>query len=472
MPQPLVPGLSRFVEILGDGGVLTDPDLLTRYTHDQRDLMRGETPAVLRPRSVDEVRQLVRLAGNLGYGLVPQGGNTSYVGGATPEPGRRQLVVSLERMNRIRAVDPVGFTLACDAGVVLADAQAAAESQGCLLPLSLGAEGSCRLGGNVGTNAGGLQVLRYGMTRDLVLGLEVVLPDGSLFSDMRTLRKNNIGYDLKQLFIGAEGTLGIVTGVVLKLWPAQTRRATAWVQLAADAPIPEIAALVRRETADLASTFELISATSLGLVAAMRGAELALAAGSGGALLIELSASSERIPLDDLLLGTLEVLMEEGHVEDAVFAQSERQRQEMWTVRETIPEAEKHAGGSVKLDIAVPTSAVSAFLARASSVVEAAKPGTGLSFYGHVGDGNIHFNLLVPEGRDRIAFTREVEEGVAHAVYAVAIDLGGSFSAEYGIGRFKRDLLCRYEDATRADLIGRIKQAIDPKRQMNDGALV
>ncbi|MGH1588875.1 FAD-binding oxidoreductase [Methylobacterium phyllosphaerae] len=452
--------------------MITDAGSLIRYTHDQRALMQGQTPGVLRPGSTEEVQEIVRLAARLGFGLVPQGGNTSYVGGATPEPGRGQLVVALERMNRVRSVDPTGFTLACDAGTILADAQAAAEASGCLLPLSLGAEGSCRLGGNVGTNAGGLQVLRYGMTRDLVLGLEVVLPDGSLFSDMRMLRKNNIGYDLKQLFVGAEGTLGIVTGVVLKLWPAQTKRATAWMQLTAGAPIPEIAALVRRETADLASTFELISASSLGLVADMRGTELGLAAGPGGAVLLELSASSERIPLDDILLGTLEALIEAGHVEDAVLAQSERQRREMWTIRETIPEAEKHAGGSVKLDIAVPTSAVSTFLTLAGAVVEVQAPGTRLSFYGHVGDGNIHFNLMVPPGRDRIGFTREVEEGVAHAVYAVAVDLGGSFSAEYGIGRFKRDLLSRYGDPTRLSLLGALKQAIDPQGLMNAGAMI
>jgi FAD/FMN-containing dehydrogenase len=466
------PDLSAFHDLLGEGGLVTDPASLTRYTHDQRALMQGQTPGVLRPRSTEEVQEIVCLAARHGFGLVPQGGNTSYVGGATPEPGCGQLVVSLERMNRVRSVDATGFTLACDAGTILADAQAAAEASGCLLPLSLGAEGSCRLGGNVGTNAGGLQVLRYGMTRDLVLGLEVVLPDGSLFSDMRTLRKNNIGYDLKQLFIGAEGTLGIVTGVVLKLWPAQTRRATAWMQLAADAPIPEIAALVRRETADLASTFELISASSLGLVADLRGADLGLAAGPGGAVLLELSASSERIPLDDILLGTLEALMEAGHVEDAVLAQSERQRREMWTIRETIPEAEKHAGGSVKLDIAVPTSAVSDFLERAGAVMAEHAPGTRLSFYGHVGDGNIHFNLMVPAGRDRIAFTREVEEGIAHAVYTVAIELGGSFSAEYGIGRFKRDLLGRYGDSVRLDLLAAVKRAVDPAGLMNAGAMI
>ncbi|WP_430913254.1 FAD-binding oxidoreductase [Methylobacterium sp. sgz302541] len=464
--------LAPFRALLGEGGVLDAPDRVEPYILDHRGLMRGETRAVLRPRTVAEVQEIVRLAGTAGLGLVPQGGNTGYVGGATPESGRRQLVVSLERLASVRTVDPLNFTMACDAGIVLAEAQAAAAAQGLLLPLSLGSEGSCRLGGNIGTNAGGLQVLRYGMTRDLVLGLEVVMPDGSLLSDMKALRKNNAGTDIRQLFVGAEGTLGIVTGVVLKLWPAQDHRATAWVSLAESAPLPEIAARVRRETSDLVTTFELISASSLDLVASMRGAGLGVAAGSGGALLLELSSSSPRIPLDDVLLGTLEALMEEGWVEDAVIAQSESQRRAFWSIRETIPEGEKAAGGSVKLDIAVPVSAVSAFLERGAGIVAAQMPGVRLSFYGHVGDGNIHYNLLVPEGRDRLAFTREVESGVAHALYALAIDLGGSFSAEYGIGRFKRDLLARYADPTRLSLIAALKRILDPEGRMNAGAML
>lgn len=468
MPDALAP----FRDLLGEGGVLSEPDRTAAYTLDHRELMRGQTEAVLRPRSVAEVQGLVRLARTQGYGLVPQGGNTGYVGGATPEPGRRQLVVSLERMTRIRAVDPLNFTLACDAGVVLAEAQRAASEHDLLLPLSLGSEGSCRLGGNLGTNAGGLQVLRYGMTRDLVLGIEAVLPEGALFSDMRTLRKNNIGYDLKQAFIGAEGTLGIVTGVVLKLWPAQAFRTTAWLQLSAGAPVPEIAALVRRETSDLATTFELISASSLGLVAEMRGADPGLRAGPGGAVLLELQASSARIPLDDVLMGTLEHLMEQGFVEDAVLAQSETQRRAMWAIRETIPEGEKHAGGSVKHDIAVPVSQLTAFLDRGGALLSERMPEVRLSFYGHVGDGNIHYNLVVPQGQDRLAFTREIEAGIAHDLYAIALDLGGSFSAEYGIGRFKRDLLARYGDPTRLGLIAAVKRAFDPEDVMNAGAML
>lgn len=470
--MPEDPDLAPFRALLGEGGVLEERERIEPYILDHRGLMRGETRAVLRPKRVGEVQELVRLAGRLGLGLVPQGGNTGYVGGATPEAGRRQLVVSLERLARLRAVDPLNFTMACDAGMVLAEAQKAAAAHGLLFPLSLGSEGSCRLGGNIGTNAGGLQVLRYGMTRDLVLGIEAVLPDGSLLSDMRALRKNNAGTDIRQLFVGAEGTLGIVTGVVLKLWPAQSHRATAWVSLAAGAPLPEIAARVRRETSDLVSTFEFISASSLDLVATMRGASLGVSAGPGGALLLELSSSSARIPLGDLLLGTLETLVEEGWVEDAVIAQSEAQRRAFWSIRETVPEAEKAAGGSVKLDIAVPVSAVSAFLEQGAVIVAEEMPGVRLSFYGHVGDGNIHYNLMVPAGTERIAFTRAVEAGIAHALYALAMELGGSFSAEYGIGRFKRDLLARYADPTRLSLMAALKRTLDPDGRMNAGAML
>ncbi|MFG1410974.1 FAD-binding oxidoreductase [Xanthobacter sp. VTT E-85241] len=464
--------LAAFRALLGEAGVMTAPDFIAPYVVDHRQLIRGTTPAVLRPRSTQEVQGVVRLAAQFGFGLVPQGGNTSYVGGATPDESGRQLVVSLERMNRIRAVDPLGFTLSADAGVILADAQAAAQAVGLMLPLSLGSEGSCRLGGNIGTNAGGLSVLRYGMTRDLVLGLEAVLPDGSLLGDMRALRKNNVGYDLKQMFIGGEGTLGIVTGVVLKLCPEQVLTATAWLQLAKGAPLPQMLAQVRRETADLVSSFEFITANSVALVAALKPGEVNLTTGSGGAVLLEVSASSHRVPLDEILMGTLEALMEKGWVEDALLAQSERQRADMWAVRETVPEGEKHAGGSVKHDISVPISALDAFLEQGGAAVAAYDPALMLSVYGHVGDGNIHYNIVVPPGEDRLGFTRRIEAGLAHELYAIAATLGGSFSAEYGIGRLKRDLLERYGDPVRRALMGRVKAAFDPAGLMNAGAMV
>jgi FAD/FMN-containing dehydrogenase len=465
-------GLDGFREVLGEAGMVTSPDLLERYIVDQRDLIRGVTPAVLRPGNTAEMQQIVRLATSAGFGLVPQGGNTGYCGGATPDLSGRQLIVSLERMTRIREVDRLGHTLSADAGVILADAQRAATTEGLMLGLSLGAEGSCRLGGNIGTNAGGLSVLRYGMTRDLVLGLEAVLPNGDLLDDMRGLRKNNTGYDLKQAFIGAEGTLGIVTGVVLKLVPEPVTRATGWVQLTAGAPIAEMLALVRRESADLVSSFEFMTETSIGLVQGDEAGPGGLRAGAGGTLLIELASSSARVPLDDLLSGALELMIERGWVEDALIAQSERQRTDMWRLRESIPEGEKKAGGSVKHDISVPLGAIETFLARGGEAVAAYDPRLRLSVYGHVGDGNVHYNVLVPPGEERLAFTHRIEGDLSHRLYAIALALGGTFSGEHGVARLKRDLLERYADPARLRLMRRVKAAFDPDNRMNAGALV
>ena len=462
--------IDPFRDALGASGVVTSPDLVERYIVDHRMLLRGTTPAVLRPASTAEMQHIVRLAARHGFGLVPQAGNTGYCGGATPDTSGRQLVVSLERMNRIREVDPLGHTLSADAGVILADAQAAALEHGLMLSLSLGSEGSCRLGGNVGTNAGGLSVLRYGMTRDLVLGLEVVLPNGDVLNDMSRLRKNNTGYDLKQNFIGSEGTLGIVTGVVLKLGPKPVVRATVWVELAANAPLATMLALTRRESADLVSSFEYITAPSIALV---QGAQPgALKAGPGGALLIEFASSSTRLPLDDLLAGTLEPMIEAGWVADALIAQNDRQRAAMWTLRESIPEGEKKAGGSVKHDISLPLGAVEPFLAAAAAAVRAYDERLCLSVYGHLGDGNLHYNVLVPPGRERLALTAEIEHDLSHRLYAIALGLGGTYSGEHGVARLKRDLLERYGDPVRLALMRRIKAAHDPQNLMNAGAVV
>ncbi len=462
--------IDAFRTVLGETGVLTSPDLVERYVVDQRDLLRGTTPAVLRPANTAEVQRIVQLAARLGFALVPQAGNTGYCGGATPDFSGRHLVVSLERMNRVRDIDPLGHTLSADAGVVLADAQKAAWDRGLMLSLSLGSEGSCRLGGNVGTNAGGLSVLRYGMTRDLVLGLEVVLPSGEILDDMKRLRKNNTGYDLKQNFIGSEGTLGIVTGVVLKLGPQPVQRATAWVELAAGAPLAEMLALTRRESADLVSSFEFITARSIALVQTHAGGSLK--AGPGGALLIEFSSSSARLALDDLLSGTLEEMMERGWVEDALVAQNDRQRTGFWTLREAIPEGEKKNGGSVKHDISLPLGAVEPFLARGAEVVRGYDPRLELSVYGHLGDGNLHYNVLVPPGGERLAFTETIEGDLSHRLYAVALELGGTYSGEHGVARLKRHLLERYGDPVRLALMRRIKTAHDPHNVMNPGALV
>lgn len=469
--MPVDATLAALRALLGPSGVVTAADVTARYLVDQREFVQGTTPAVLRPASTQEVAEAVKIIAAAGLGVVPQGGNTSYCGGATPDRSGTQFVLSLERMNAIRSIDPLGFTLAVDAGVILADAQAAAEKEGLMLPMSLGSEGSCRVGGNVGTNAGGLSVLRYGMTRDLVLGIEAVLADGSILNDMRRLRKNNTGYDVKQSFIGGEGTLGIVTGVVFKLIPAPTHHATGWLQLAQDPPLAQLLALVRRETADLVSSFEYITPGSLGLVSADPAAA-GLGCGPGGVLLVELSAASARVPVEEILAGTIEQMVEQGWVTDAFLAQGDRQRADMWRLRETIPEGEKKAGGSVKHDISVPISELNAFIAKGGAAVAAYDPTLRLSFYGHVGDGNLHYNVLVPPGEDRLAFSARIDRELAPQLYDISASLGGTFSAEHGVGRFKRHLLDHYSDPTRRDLMRRIKTAFDPANTMNAGAIV
>lgn len=461
--------MQRLHAILGDAGMLTDAGRLAPYLVDHRDLVRGRAPAVLRPSSTEQVMAIMRLASAHRVGIVPQAGNTSYCAGATPDASGEQFVLSLERLDKVRAVDPLDAALSVDAGVILKHAQEAAEAAGLYLPLSLGSEGSCRIGGVIGTNAGGLSVLRYGMTRDLVLGLEVVLPDGTLVNDMKKLRKNNTGYDIRQNFIGAEGSLGVVTGAVLKLIPIPARRATAWVELAPGVPLAEMLALVRRETSDLVSSFEFITARSLALVAGNDGR---LKSGSGGVILVELSSSSRHLPIGDVLEGAMGEVVEASWAEDVIIAQTEAQRAQMWRIRETIPEGEKHFGGSVKHDISVPLGSTVDFLARGGALVTAYDPALELSVYGHVGDGNLHYNVLVPPGEDRLAFTDRIGRELAPALYDLAVGMGGTFSAEHGVGRLKRGLLQHYADPGRYRVLRGIKGLFDPLGVMNPGAMV
>jgi FAD/FMN-containing dehydrogenase len=415
-----------FRDLLDGGGIIDDPERIATYTTDQRQIFTGSTFAVLKPATTKEVSDIVRLAARLNIGIVPQGGNTSYCGGATPDASGRQIIVSLERMDRIREIDPVSMSISVDAGAILKNVQDAAAGAGLLLPLSLGAEGSCRIGGNIGTNAGGLSVVRYGMTRDLLLGIEAVLSDGTVVSDMRKLRKNNTGYDIKQCFVGSEGTLGIITGAVLRL-----------------APLPDA----------------MTNPPSVG-------------AGTGGVVLVEFASSSHHLDLDGLMEAVLGEAVESGWIEDAYLAQSGSQRTAMWEVRETIPEGEKRRGGSVKHDISVPLSAIQRFLDLAGSQVRAYGGDLDLSVYGHVGDGNLHYNVLVPPHVDRLGFTREIEGDLSHQLYDTAASLGGTFSAEHGVGRFKKHLLEKYSDAGRIAAMRRIKTAFDPSDILNAGAVV
>ncbi|MGQ0684933.1 FAD-binding oxidoreductase [Bradyrhizobium sp.] len=461
-----------FRDVLDGGGIVDDPERIATYTTDQRQLFTGSTFAVLKPATTKQVADIVQLAARLGIGLVPQGGNTSYCGGATPDASGRQMILSLERMDRIREIDPVSMSISVDAGAILKNVQDAAASVGLLLPLSLGAEGSCRIGGNIGSNAGGLSVVRYGMTRDLLLGIEAVLSDGTVVSDMRKLRKNNTGYDIKQCFVGSEGTLGIVTGAVLRLAPMPARRATAWLKLAAGAPLAELLGLVRRESAELLTTFEFMTARSIALATDATTNPPSVDAGPGGAVLVELASSSSHLDLDGLMEAVLGEAVESGWIEDAFLAQSRAQRAAMWEVRENIPEGEKRRNGSVKHDISVPLSAIQRFLDLAGSQVQAYGPDLELSVYGHVGDGNLHYNVLVPPDADRIEFTRQIESDLSLQLYDTAATLGGTFSAEHGVGRFKKHLLEKYGDAGRIAAMRRIKTAFDPSEILNPGAVV
>jgi FAD/FMN-containing dehydrogenase len=464
--------MNVFRGLLDTGGVIDDPERIAAYTTDQRQLFTGSTSAVLRPATTEQVADIVRTAGRHGIGIVPQGGNTSYCAGATPDASGRQIILSLERMDRIRDVDPVSMSISVDAGAILKNVQDAAQEAGLLLPLSLGAEGSCRIGGNIGTNAGGLSVVRYGMTRDLLLGIEAVLPDGTLVADMRKLRKNNTGYDIKHCFVGSEGTLGIITGAVLKLAPLPVRRATAWLKLSAAAPLAELLALVRRETADMLTTFEYMTAKSIALSVNTIVNAPSVGSGTGGAVLVELASSSNRIDLDGLMEAVLGDAVECGWIEDAYLAQNGGQRAGMWQVRESIPEGEKRRNGSVKHDISVPLSSIQTFLEAAGASVHAYSADLELSVYGHVGDGNLHYNVLVPQDQDRIEFTTRIESSLSLELYDLAASLGGTFSAEHGVGRFKKHLLERYGDAGRVAAMRRIKAAFDPSNIMNAGAVV
>jgi FAD/FMN-containing dehydrogenase len=450
--------VQAFRDVLDSGGVVEDPERIVAYTTDQRQLFTGSTFAVLKPTTTKQVADIVRLAAHHGIGIVPQGGNTSYCGGATPDASGQQIIVSLERMDRIREVDPVSMSISVDAGL--------------LLPLSLGAEGSCRIGGNIGTNAGGLSVVRYGMTRDLLLGIEAVLPDGTVVSDKRKLRKNNTGYDVKQCFVGSEGTLGVVTGAVLRLAPLPTRRATAWLKLARGAPLAELLALIRRESADLLTAFEFMAARSIALATNAMTDPPSLRAGPEGAVLVEFASSSRHLDLIELMEAVLAEVIEAGWIEDAFLAQSGLQRTAMWRIRETIPEGEKCRNGAVKHDISVPLSSIQRFLDLAGSQVRSYDADLEMSVYGHVGDGNLHYNVLVPAGADRLEFTKRVEGSLSLQLYDTAAALGGTFSAEHGVGRFKKHLLERYGDLGRIAAMRRIKTAFDPADIMNAGAIV
>ncbi|WP_041794313.1 FAD-binding oxidoreductase [Pararhodospirillum photometricum] len=462
--------LEALAAVLGPRGLVTDPADLASFNAEERGLYRGEATVVARPDSTDACAEVVRLCATHGVSIVPQGGNTGLCGGAVA--GANQIIVSTGRMNRVRWIDADGCRMAVDAGCVLADIQAKARDAGCLFPLSLGAEGSCQIGGNLATNAGGVGVLHYGNTRDLCLGLEVVLPDGRIWNGMRALEKDNTGYALRQLFIGSEGTLGLITGAVLKLFPAPTSTATALCGFEDLSRVTRLLSLCRSITGDDVTAFELIPRFGLEIALEhLDGLRDPLEGSHPWYALVELSTSRPGADLNEVMESLLGRAFEEEILSDAVITASLDQRASLWRLREGLPEAQKHAGASIKHDVSVPLSQVPTFIERASAAVTAACPGIRPCPFGHVGDGNIHFNLTQPKGMDKQAFLDRWEE-MNRLVHDIVADLGGSISAEHGIGRLKVDEMRHYKAPLELDLMRALKTAFDPAGLMNPGVIL
>jgi FAD/FMN-containing dehydrogenase len=474
---PLTPAqaLSGLERILGPGGILAGgapQGDLEPYLTDHRRLYHGRALAVALPRTASQVTELLTFCNENRLAVVPQGGNTSYCGGATPDESGRQIVVSLSRLNRVRRLDPLDYAIVAEAGCVLADIQRAADEAERLFPLSLGSEGSCQLGGNLSTNAGGIHVLRYGMMRDLVLGLEVALADGRLLSSLGTLRKDNTGYDIKSLFLGAEGTLGIITAASLKLFPKLRAFATAFAAVPDPRAAVALLARLREASGDRVSSFELIPRIALDLTTRhIPGVRDPLDAVYPWYALCELSSPRAAEALQDPLERELSRALEDDLVLDAAIARDERDRMAFWKLRESIPEAQRLDGGSLKHDISVPVASIPDFIERGSRWFTANVPDGRLVAYGHVGDGNLHFNLNQAPGADRDAFLAR-EGAVKRAIHDLVKDFGGSFSAEHGIGRLKVAELERYASPVELDLMRAIKRAFDPNGILNPGKVL
>ncbi|MBI5625784.1 MAG: FAD-binding oxidoreductase [Nitrosomonadales bacterium] len=462
--------LDAAAAIVGSDAVLTG-EAAAPYCADKRGRYFGNALAVVFSSDTQQVAEIVKLCSANRIAIVPQGGNTSLCGASVPLSEGRQIVLNLSRMNRIRAIDPVNYTMTVEAGCILAGVREAAEQNNRLFPLELTATlDHCEIGGNLSTNAGGNGVLRYGNARDLVLGLEVVLPDGRIWNGLRSLRKDNSGYDLKHLFIGAEGTLGIITAAVLKLFPRPQSSATAIVAITDPAIAVRLLAHIRAICGDTLSAFELVSRSSLDIVFRhVPGTAEPFAKRYEYYLLIQSSDVLQR-PLDDALRSAIQGFGA-GILEFAVTADVEA-AESWWKLRKNISDAQKHEGISIKHDISVPVSRVAEFVARADAALHAAYPGVRIVTFGHMGDGNIHYNVSMPDAGQNEIFIAQQEGAVNKLVYQVVRELGGSISAEHGLGQLKRDTIREYKDPLEMDLMRNIKQTLDPHGLMNPGKVL
>jgi FAD/FMN-containing dehydrogenase len=473
MPRP--PDLDTLSELkaaVGSGSWLDSPDAVAPFLSDFRRLYHGATPLVLLPRSVDEVAQILRICNREEVAVVAHGGNTSYCGGATPDEGGSQIVLSMRRLNRVRQIDATNYSMIVEAGCTLAEAQAAARDADRLFPLSLGSEGTAQIGGNLSTNAGGTAVLRYGMMRDLVLGLEVVLADGRVLAGLKSLRKDNTGYDVKSLFVGAEGTLGVITAASLKLFAQPADTATALVGIDSPQHALDLLAGLRTAAGDQVTSFELMPRLAVELtVKHVPGVADPLSQNTPWYLLIELSSPNSRQDLAGSLTATFEDAAARGTIVDAMLATSIAQAQAMWKLRESVPEAQRRHGASLKHDVSVPLSAIPALIAEGSALVRRLAPEGDVISYGHAGDGNLHFNVSQKPDADIKSFMARGPV-LELAMFDLVESLGGSISAEHGIGRLKAAEFARRADPVELAVMHELKRALDPKGILNPGKVL
>jgi FAD/FMN-containing dehydrogenase len=472
MPRP--PDRATLDELkaaVGSGSWLDAPEDLAPFLVDFRGLYRGATPLVLMPRDCAAVSRILAICNRRETAVVPHGGNTGYCGAATPDESGTQIVLSMRRLNRVRRLDASDFSMIVESGCTLKEAQESARTVDRLFPLSLGSEGTAQIGGNLSTNAGGTAVLRYGMMRDLVLGLEVVLADGRILSGLKSLRKDNTGYDVKSLFIGAEGTLGVITAASLKLFPLPADTATALVGIASPQHALDLLGMLRTAAGDHVTTFELLPRLAVELtVRHIPGVADPLAQGAPWYLLIELTSPNARQNLAGLLADELQRAAGEGIVIDALLATSIAQSLAMWKLRESVPEAQRRHGASLKHDISVPVSSVPALIEAGSALVQRLVPEGDVVGYGHLGDGNLHFNVSQRPGADKAAFLRRGGP-LEHAVFDLVESLGGSISAEHGIGRLKAAEFSGRADPVELALMRDLKRALDPHGILNPGKI-
>ncbi|MQA37316.1 FAD-binding oxidoreductase [Rugamonas aquatica] len=464
--------LTHCRSVVGDAFVFDAPADMAPFLTDWRGRFTGKALAVLRPATVEQVAALVRACAQWRVALVPQGGNTGLVLGSVPDAGGGAVVLSLTRLNAIRQVDPINRTMTVDAGCILQQVQEAAAAEGCLFPLSLAAEGSCTIGGNLSTNAGGTAVLRYGNTRELCLGLEVVTPQGEIWSGLRGLRKDNTGYDLRDLFIGAEGTLGVITGAVLKLYPQPKASITALAALPSPTHALQLLNLMQDHCGSSLTGFELMSNYCLNLVAQQfPSLPKPFAAQHPQYVLMELSSSESEQHAVGLLENAIGAALDRDIVSDAVVAASVAQSAGLWQLREHIPLAQAKAGKNIKHDISLPVSRIADFIAATGPLLEAAFPGCQLVCFGHLGDGNLHYNVAPPDGISNEDFLRN-QDKVNRVVHDSVVGFGGSISAEHGIGALKREELAHYKSPVELNMMRAIKAALDPLGIMNPGKIL